>query len=346
MAFSKVTLNGETLMDVTNDTVDSNNMLYGTRGTAANGTTVTGAVVTTPVDSTLDTTSHNAIENAAVATALNSKIETYYGTCSTAKATAQKEVSISNITSITTGLTVYVKFTNSNTAETPTLKINTLDPVAIKRYGTTAPSTSAASSWNAGAVIALTYDGTNFIMNDWINTTYSAMTTDEMQAGTSTTSRLITPARLKAAVEYHAPVTSVNGVTGAVSITIPSKVSDLTNDSGFISTESDPVFGASAASTITSSNISDWNTKTSVVAYTATLATASWSNTTPSTYTYSNASLTCGANGTVPPIVTCTSNEAEYSTISSASATPGTGITFTAPSAPTSTIGLIIIDYK
>ena len=94
MAFSKVTLNGETLMDVTNDTVDSNNMLYGTRGTAANGTTVTGAVVTTPVDSTLDTTSHNAIENAAVATALNSKIETYYGTCSTAADTAQKEVSI------------------------------------------------------------------------------------------------------------------------------------------------------------------------------------------------------------------------------------------------------------
>lgn len=290
MAFSKVTLNGETLMDVTNDTVDSNNMLYGTRGTAANGTTVTGAVVTTPVDSTLDTTSHNAIENAAVATALNSKIETYYGTCSTAKATVQKEVTISNMPTLTTGLTVFVKFSNSNTAENPTLKINTLDPVAIKRYGTTAPSTSTASSWNAGTVIALTYDGTNFIMNDWINTTYSAMTEAEMEAGTSTTSRLITPARLKAAVLYHDPV--------------------------------------------------------QVVAYTATLAAASWSNTTPSTYTYSNTNLTCGATGTVPPIVTCTSNETEYSTITSASATPGTGITFTAPSAPTNAIDLIIIDFK
>lgn len=144
-----------------------------------------------------------------------------YGTCSTAKATVQKEVSIPNVTTLTTGLTVFVKFTATNTATDPTLKINTLDAAPIKRYGTTAASTSAASSWNAGAVIALTYDGTNFIMNDWNNTTYSAMTEAEMQGGTSTTSRLITPARLKAAIEYHtpaAPVQSVNGATGAVVI--------------------------------------------------------------------------------------------------------------------------------
>lgn len=45
--------------------------------------------------------------------------------------------------------------------------------------------------------------------------------------------------------------------------TIPSKTSDLTNDSGYITgyTETDPVFSASAASGITSSNISTWNGK-------------------------------------------------------------------------------------
>jgi len=32
-----------------------------------------------------------------------------------------------------------------------------------------------------------------------------------MQTGTATSSRLITAARLKEAIEYHAPVTSVNG---------------------------------------------------------------------------------------------------------------------------------------
>ena len=48
-----------------------------------------------------------------------------------------------------------------------------------------------------------------------------------------------------------------------VNVTVPTKVSDLTNDSGFITsyTETDPIFTASAAAGITSSNISDWNAK-------------------------------------------------------------------------------------
>lgn len=46
-------------------------------------------------------------------------------------------------------------------------------------------------------------------------------------------------------------------------ITIPTKVSDLTNDSGFITgyTETDPIFTASVAHGITSSDISSWNGK-------------------------------------------------------------------------------------
>ena len=66
-----------------------------------------------------------------------------------------------------------------------------------------------------------------------------------------------------AAITYSAPVTSVNGGTGDVTISIPTKVSDLTNDSGFITsyTETDPVFSASAAATITSADITAWNGK-------------------------------------------------------------------------------------
>ena len=47
--------------------------------------------------------------------------------------------------------------------------------------------------------------------------------------------------------------------------TVPTKVSDLTNDSGFITsyTETDPVFSASAAAGITSTDISNWNAKVS-----------------------------------------------------------------------------------
>ena len=139
-----------------------------------------------------------------------------YGVCSTAKATVAKTVSIPSVTSLYEGLYIFVKFANTNSAADPTLQVNELEAAAIKRYGTTGASTSAASSWNAGNVIMLVYDGTYWQMVDWINTTYSAMTEAEATAGTSTTSRLITPARLKQGVQTWAPVQSVNGDTGSI----------------------------------------------------------------------------------------------------------------------------------
>lgn len=43
--------------------------------------------------------------------------------------------------------------------------------------------------------------------------------------------------------------------------TVPTNISSFTNDSGFITSETDPVFTASAASGISSSDISNWNSK-------------------------------------------------------------------------------------
>ena len=80
--------------------------------------------------------------------------------------------------------------------------------------------------------------------------------------------------------------------------------------------------------------------------YTVTLDVASWANTSPTTYTYSNTSLKCGKLGTTPPIISCTSNETEYSTIISAEATAETGIVFTAPTVPTNAIDITIIDFQ
>lgn len=44
-------------------------------------------------------------------------------------------------------------------------------------------------------------------------------------------------------------------------ISVPTKVSDLTNDSGYLSSETDPVFSASASAGISSSDITAWNNK-------------------------------------------------------------------------------------
>lgn len=126
-----------------------------------------------------------------------------YGYCSTASKTVAKTVTVSPaVTELETGLTVAVKFEYANGIANPTLNVNGTGAKAIKRYDTTAPSTSASSSWNANEVRILVYDGTYWQTADWLNTTYSSMTDAEYKAGTATTARLITPARLKSAIEH------------------------------------------------------------------------------------------------------------------------------------------------
>jgi len=85
---------------------------------------------------------------------------TLYGTCATAAGTAAKVVTCDNFDKLITGVTIYVKFTYSNSVANPTLNVNSTGAKTIYRYGTTAPSTSAATSWQAGSVVAFTYDGT------------------------------------------------------------------------------------------------------------------------------------------------------------------------------------------
>ena len=101
-----------------------------------------------------------------------------YGNCTTAAATAAKAVTISGFDTLVNGVTVHVRFANSNTVASPTLNVSSTGAKPIYRYGTTAPSTSAATSWNAGAVVSLTYstDAVStgaWVMNDFLNNTYS-----------------------------------------------------------------------------------------------------------------------------------------------------------------------------
>ena len=100
---------------------------------------------------------------------------TLYGTCSTAANEAAKIVTLDGFDKLIAGITIHVKFENSNTAANPTLKVGSSTAASIMRYGSTAPSTSAATSWQAGSVISFTYDGTYWQMNGWLNdnSTYS-----------------------------------------------------------------------------------------------------------------------------------------------------------------------------
>lgn len=203
-----------------------------------------------------------------------------YLTCGTAAGTAAKTTTLVTgtlPTTLTTGTRVAVKFTNSNSIANPTITIGSYGAIAIKRYGTTAPSTSAVTSWNAGNVITLVYDGTYWMMADWTttNSTYSEISETNITSGSGTSTGLVSGRRAKAAVNAFAPVKNVvvNGdsvVSGAVAlIVVPTKTSQLTNDSGFITAADIPTRGTatSGGTTLSLVNTGDmytWNNKTQV----------------------------------------------------------------------------------
>ena len=249
----------------------------------------------------------------------NAKI--FYGTCSTAAATAAKEVVCSSFTSseLVNGALIYVTFTNTNSAAVAdlTLNINSTGAKKLQKQanaGTT--NLASAGELRASSTYLFQYNSTlNSSAGAWVcmtldyNTTYSALTSADMQAGTATTGRTITAARVKEAVQYWDAITEVqvNGTAltpdsnKAVNITVPSEVTEstvsgwgFTKNTGTYSKpsggipasdltsavqtslgkadtalqsyiETDPVYSASAAAGITSSDISNWNSKTSNV---------------------------------------------------------------------------------
>jgi hypothetical protein len=76
-----------------------------------------------------------------------------YAECTTAAATVTKVANIvtdddttNTAFTLIKGTTIHVKFTNSNTAEKPTLNVNGTGAKAIMRYGTTAVSNSVYTS--------------------------------------------------------------------------------------------------------------------------------------------------------------------------------------------------------
>lgn len=110
----------------------------------------------------------------------------YYGTSTTTASTQTKKTTISEITSLATGLCVRIKFSNAQTYNgQPKLQINSLTATNIVRLGTTA---AARYEWQAGEVVDFVYDGTNFVIQDgaMATTTYYGQTI--LYSGTDSTS--------------------------------------------------------------------------------------------------------------------------------------------------------------
>lgn len=163
----------------------------------------------------------------------------FYGTCSSGASATAKVVECADFTSdnLKAGTIIVVSFsaTNSGAVASLTLNVNSTGAKPIKYINNgTLGNLSSAGYLKAGTEYPFYYDGANWVVWMNYNTTYSALSEADMHTGTATTARTITAARLKQAVQYHALVKSVNGSTGDVTVAVPTKTSDLTNDSGFI----------------------------------------------------------------------------------------------------------------
>ena len=162
-----------------------------------------------------------------------------YCTCATEQSTVAKVATIvsGSLTTLTTGTQAIVKFTNANAATNPTLQVGSTTAKSIKRYGTSAPSTSSAGSWNGGSCIYFVYDGSYWQMIGFLNSTYSAISKTNIESSSSTSTGLITGQRAAQAVAKHESVsdvtvggTSVMSGKTAVIPAIPTDLSDLNND--------------------------------------------------------------------------------------------------------------------
>lgn len=121
----------------------------------------------------------------------------WYGTSSTTASTQTKTTTITGITSLTTGLTVRVKFSTGQTYNgQPKLQINSLTAQSIVRKGGTA---AAQYEWQGGEVVCFVYDGADFVIQDGAiaSTTYYGQTI--LSSSTSSTSEAMaaTPSAVK-----------------------------------------------------------------------------------------------------------------------------------------------------
>ena len=95
---------------------------------------------------------------------------TNYGVCSSSSGTVAKTVTVNNDNFVlSVGVKVRVKFNSTNVAESPTLAVNGTAAKPIVTRGTDSAGKGSASSWIKGSVVELTYDGTSWVIDGWLN---------------------------------------------------------------------------------------------------------------------------------------------------------------------------------
>lgn len=175
-------------------------------------------MLTDSVTSTSSTTAAtpNAVKKAYdAATAAQDDVDTikpevsYYGTCSTISSTAAKTVTVSDSFALAEGASVKIKFNDTNTVSSPTLNVNETSDIAMIMYDGTAVGTY---QWRPGAVVAFTYNGTNWVIQQpaTATTTYYGLAKLSSSVSSTSTSTAATSSAVRTA--YNAAVNAQEAV--------------------------------------------------------------------------------------------------------------------------------------
>jgi len=183
---------------------------------------------------TANTTANTA--NGTANTALNG-LKAFTGTSSTATGTAAKVVTCSDSTfALTNGTTITVTFSTANTADAPTLNVNSLGAKAIY-FDNAVTSSTNRFRWQAGSVITFQYNGTYWTVLNYENLEYftsstaagTAAKTNASATGTFVLCRGTTiNVYFSTANSANAPTLNI-GATGAYAIYYKNAVTSASN---------------------------------------------------------------------------------------------------------------------
>jgi hypothetical protein len=143
----------------------------------------------------------------------NSAMHMWYGTCSTAAATAAKVVECEGFT-LSTNARISVKFTNYSTTSGITLNVNNTGDITAYWYGTTAVP---ARAWITNQVVDFEYDGSawQMLIGKATTTYYGAV---KLSSSTSSTSTALaaTPSAVKTAYDLANGKAAVTSGTATI----------------------------------------------------------------------------------------------------------------------------------
>ena len=146
----------------------------------------------------------------------------FYGKSTSAASTVGKVVSIPSIKSLNTGQIIIVQPTITSTVADSTLKLNDFTAYPMRYNGSAITTSTDSIVWSKSYPSIWVFDGEYWVFAGHgvdSNTTYSAMSVAEIKAGTTSSSRTMTAANIKATFDITGSEESgynllIRGITG------------------------------------------------------------------------------------------------------------------------------------